>query len=189
MCLCCWGICSNGVCLIRWTFTRSLRVGIRQEFWWVHIGFDIPFPSTFLNIYSIGRSPSGWTDNEICQEWLEQKFMPFACSKCVDESKPIHQQILGALQVLQNTPGVLQSAWSALKCPPGFADVVLILDGHKSHENWELRHKIYAFSDCKVVVFCFPSKTTHKFQPLDVIVFSPVGHKWRLSSEQGIQLY
>ena len=99
------------------------------------------------------------------------------------------QQILGALQVLQNTPGVLQSAWSALKCPPGFADVVLILDGHKSHENWELRHKIYAFSDCKVVVFCFPSKTTHKFQPLDIIVFSPVGHKWRLSSEQGIQLY
>ena len=121
-----------------------MKVGIRQEFWWVHIGFDMPFPSTFLNIYSIGRSPSGCTDNEICQEWLEQKFMPFTCSKCVDESKPI----------------------------------VLILDGHESHENWELQRKIYAFSDCKVVVFCFPSKMTHKLQPLDVIVFSPVGCKW-----------
>ena len=71
--------------------------------------------------------------------------MPFACSKRVDESKPI----------------------------------VLILDGHESHENWELRRKIYAFSDYEVVVFCFPSKTTHKLQPLDVVVFSPVGRKWR----------
>ncbi|KIL58603.1 hypothetical protein M378DRAFT_86304 [Amanita muscaria Koide BX008] len=93
----------------------------------------------------IGRSPSGWTDNEICQEWLEQKFMPFACSKRVDKSKPI----------------------------------VLILDGHESHENWELRRRIYAFSDCEVIVFCFPSKTTHKLQPLDVVVFNPVGRKWR----------
>ena len=135
MCLCCWGICSNGICLIRWTFTRSSKVGIRQEFWWVRIGFDIPFPSTFLNIYSIGRSPSSWTDNEICQEWLKQKFMTFTCS--------------------------------------------LILDSHESHENWELQCKIYAFSDCEVVVFCFPSKTTHKLQPLDVVVFSPVGRKWQ----------
>ncbi|KIL54744.1 hypothetical protein M378DRAFT_91977 [Amanita muscaria Koide BX008] len=93
----------------------------------------------------VGRSPSGWTDNEICQEWIEQKFMPFACSKRVDKSKPI----------------------------------VLILDGHESHESWELRRKIYAFSDCEIVVFCFPSKTTHKLQPLDVVVFSPVGRKWR----------
>ena len=94
---------------------------------------------------SVATSPSGWTDNKICQEWMEQTFMLFANSKHVDKKKP----------------------------------VVLILDGHESHENWELKRKIYSFAECDLIVFCFPSKTTHKLQPLDVVVFSPIGQGWR----------
>jgi hypothetical protein len=33
--------------------------------------------------------------------------------------------------------------------------------------------------DLEVILFCFPSKTTHKCQPLDVLVFSAVEHRWQ----------
>ena len=109
--------------------------------------FDFWYSSNLFLCYfnSVATSPSGWTDNEICQEWMEQTFMPFASSKRVDKKKP----------------------------------VILILDSHESHENWELKRKIYSFAECDLIVFCFPSKTTHKLQPLDVVVFSPIGRGWR----------
>jgi len=47
---------------------------------------------------------------------------------------------------------------------------LLICDGHGSHETYEFqKHCI----DHGIILFCFPSHTTHALQPLDVGVFSP----------------
>ncbi|EGO19009.1 hypothetical protein SERLADRAFT_352940, partial [Serpula lacrymans var. lacrymans S7.9] len=53
--------------------------------------------------------------------------------------------------------------------------IVLTLDGHSSHEQPAIQKIAY---NNNIIIFCFPSKTTHKLQPLDVIVFSPVQRKW-----------
>jgi hypothetical protein len=60
--------------------------------------------------------------------------------------------------------------------------IVLTLDGHNTHEQHELKHALYKFLDQKYfekIVFCFPSKTTHKCQPLNVLVFSAVECRWQ----------
>ena len=49
--------------------------------------------------------------------------------------------------------------------------IVLTLDGHDSHETPAMQH--VAFEN-NIILFCFPSKTTHKLQPLNVLVVSPV---------------
>jgi hypothetical protein len=33
--------------------------------------------------------------------------------------------------------------------------------------------------DLEIIIMCFPSKTTHKCQPLDVVIFSSVEHAWQ----------
>jgi hypothetical protein len=56
------------------------------------------------------------------------------------------------------------------------------LDGHDTHEQHELKHVLYKLLDqenLEVILFCFPSKTTHKCQPLDVVVFSAVERRWQ----------
>ncbi|EGO20109.1 hypothetical protein SERLADRAFT_373548 [Serpula lacrymans var. lacrymans S7.9] len=53
--------------------------------------------------------------------------------------------------------------------------VVLTLDGHDSHEQPVLQALAYEHS---IIIYCLPSKTTHKLQPLDVVVFAPVGRSW-----------
>ena len=93
------------------------------------------------------RSPNGWTDNEICQAWFENVFLPYAKSRRVLNDKPI----------------------------------VLTLDGHESHETTALR-KLAVDND--VIMFGFPSKTTHKLQPLDVVVFSAVQRAWSSHCEE-----
>ncbi len=53
--------------------------------------------------------------------------------------------------------------------------IVLTMDGHDTHEKPELQRIIYKHLDnenLEIIVFCFPSKCTHKCQPLDVVVFS-----------------
>ena len=60
--------------------------------------------------------------------------------------------------------------------------IVLAMDGHDTHEKPELQRIIYKHLDeenLEIVVFCFPSKCTHKCQPLDVVVFSSIEHKWQ----------
>jgi len=60
--------------------------------------------------------------------------------------------------------------------------IVLTLDGHDTHEQHELKRALYEFldrEDLEIIVFCFPSKTTHKCQPLDVLVFSAVERRWQ----------
>lgn len=53
--------------------------------------------------------------------------------------------------------------------------IVLNLDGHDSHESTAMKRLGQKHN---IVIFCFPSKCTHKLQPLDVAVFSSVQRAW-----------
>ena len=60
--------------------------------------------------------------------------------------------------------------------------ILLTLDGHDTYEQHELKRVVYELldrEDLEVILFCFPSKTTHKCQPLDVLVFSAVERRWQ----------
>ena len=59
---------------------------------------------------------------------------------------------------------------------------MLTMDGHDTHKKPEIQKAIYDClnnEDLKIVLLCFPSKTTHKCQPLDVLVFSAVERQWQ----------
>ena len=61
-------------------------------------------------------------------------------------------------------------------------NVTLTVDGHNTHEKPEIQKVIYDClnnEDLEIVLLCFPSKTTHKCQPLDVLVFSAVERQWQ----------
>jgi hypothetical protein len=49
------------------------------------------------------------------------------------------------------------------------ASILLLLDGHNSYEL-DAFHK--ATFEHNIIVAVFPSKCTHKLQPLDVIIFT-----------------
>jgi hypothetical protein len=49
--------------------------------------------------------------------------------------------------------------------------IVLLLDGHNLHESDAFREATFQHH---IIVIAFPSKCTHKLQPLDVIVFAQV---------------
>ena len=53
--------------------------------------------------------------------------------------------------------------------------ILLLLDGHDSHETDGLRGVAYNHN---VIVIAFPSKCTHKLQPLDVAVFAHTQKAW-----------
>lgn len=54
------------------------------------------------------------------------------------------------------------------------------MDGHETHEAHPIRRIIFEKMDeMEVIIFCFPSKCTHKLQPLDVAVFSGVQREWQ----------
>lgn len=60
--------------------------------------------------------------------------------------------------------------------------VVLTMDGHNTHEKPKIQRAIYELldaEDLEVVIMCFPSKTTHKCQPLDVLIFSAIEQWWQ----------
>ena len=63
--------------------------------------------------------------------------------------------------------------------------IVLTLDGHDTHKTPTL--KCIAHEN-NIVIYCFPSKTTHKLQPLNVIVFSAVEHAWSSHCEEQVAL-
>ncbi|PWW75972.1 hypothetical protein C7212DRAFT_194701 [Tuber magnatum] len=52
---------------------------------------------------------------------------------------------------------------------------MLLFNGYSSHVTWEFL--LYCLQN-RIIPFCLPSHTTHKLQPLDVAVFSPLKHKW-----------
>ena len=56
------------------------------------------------------------------------------------------------------------------------------MDGYDTHEKPDPQHTIYKHldeEDIEIIIFCLPSKTTHKCQPLDVAVFTQVQQKWQ----------
>jgi len=68
--------------------------------------------------------------------------------------------------------------------------ILLLLDSHDSHETDELQTIAYNHN---VFILAFPSKCTHKLQPLDVAMFAQVQHKWSAhcyeSLQYGSQIY
>ncbi|EIN09333.1 hypothetical protein PUNSTDRAFT_20880, partial [Punctularia strigosozonata HHB-11173 SS5] len=48
-------------------------------------------------------------------------------------------------------------------------------DGHGSHETNTICEYAYQHG---ILLFCLPSKTTHKLQPLDVGLFGPLQREW-----------
>lgn len=60
--------------------------------------------------------------------------------------------------------------------------IVLYMDGHDTHKKPEIMRAVYHVleeQNIEVIIACFPSKTTHKCQPLDVGIFSHVKSKWQ----------
>jgi hypothetical protein len=55
------------------------------------------------------------------------------------------------------------------------------MDGHETHEAHPIKRVIFEKMDkMEVIIFCFPSKCTHKLQPLDIAVFSGVQREWQM---------
>ena len=54
--------------------------------------------------------------------------------------------------------------------------ILLIYDGHRSHETIELCE---AADKAEIHLFCIPPHTSHRLQPLDVGVFGPLQHAWQ----------
>ena len=57
------------------------------------------------------------------------------------------------------------------------APILLIIDSHASHETAEMQQLCYAASP-PVILYCLPTKMTHKLQLLDVGVFRPLQNEW-----------
>jgi hypothetical protein len=53
--------------------------------------------------------------------------------------------------------------------------ILLIYDGHRSHEKYELLHLA---KEHNIILFSLPPHTTHMLQPLDVGVFGPFACGW-----------
>ncbi|KAF5325486.1 hypothetical protein D9619_009916 [Psilocybe cf. subviscida] len=66
--------------------------------------------------------------------------------------------------------------------------IVLFMDGHETHETLNMKRTVYKYlesENIEVVLFCFPSKTTHKLQPLDVGIFHQVQRHWQADCSKG----
>jgi hypothetical protein len=61
--------------------------------------------------------------------------------------------------------------------------ILLLLDGHDSHETDGLRELAY---ENNIIIIAFPSKCTHKLQPLDVVVFAQTQRSWSNHCDQRI---
>lgn len=60
--------------------------------------------------------------------------------------------------------------------------IVLWVDGHETHETAKVIRLLFDASDkngCLFLLACFPSKCTHKLQPLDVLVFASIQRAWK----------
>ena len=55
------------------------------------------------------------------------------------------------------------------------APILLFLDGHNSHKTDSLCKLAFEHN---IIIIMFPSKCTHKLQPLDVIIFAQTQHRW-----------
>ena len=63
--------------------------------------------------------------------------------------------------------------------------ILLLIDGHDSHESLAIKKAIYDNQgDHQFIILCFPSKCTHKLQPLDVAVFNHTQTNWKKRVDQ-----
>lgn len=67
---------------------------------------------------------------------------------------------------------------ASAQCVDRSKPIILLWDGHGSHETPELRQIVYN-AELTFILLCFPSKCTHKIQPLDVVVFAQSQRQWR----------
>lgn len=58
--------------------------------------------------------------------------------------------------------------------------VLLLLDGHSSHVNFEVSQFC---EENEIILCCFPPHTTHILQPADVSLFKPLKDQWRKTVE------
>lgn len=64
------------------------------------------------------------------------------------------------------------------------------MDGHETHETPEMQRVVYKHlddEDLEIILFCLPSKTTHKMQPLDVLVLTQVERSWQAVCDEAMK--
>ena len=64
------------------------------------------------------------------------------------------------------------------------------MDGHETHKTLEMKHVVYKWlnnEDLEIILFCLPSKTTHKMQPLNIAVFCQVECRWQTVCDEAIK--
>jgi hypothetical protein len=61
--------------------------------------------------------------------------------------------------------------------------ILLLVDSHDSHETDKLWKLTF---NSNIIVLAFPSKCTHKLQPLDVLVFAQVQRWWSKQCDHSI---
>ena len=66
----------------------------------------------------------------------------------------------------------------------GLQKRLLLLDGHSSHVNWAFVQKAIAYN---ILIVVFPPHSTHRLQPLDVSVFSPLASYYHQNLDKFIQ--
>jgi hypothetical protein len=66
------------------------------------------------------------------------------------------------------------------------APIVLLLDGHNSHKSDAFHEASFQHN---IIVIAFPSKCTHKLQPLDIIVFTQTQCHWSAHCDNRIIHY
>ena len=59
--------------------------------------------------------------------------------------------------------------------------IIFTFDDHDTHEMPTMKHIAH---ENDIVIYCFPSKTTHKLQPLNVVMFSAVQCTWSSHCEE-----
>ena len=68
----------------------------------------------------------------------------------------------------------------AIHLPPG-RPVCLLVDGHSSHIDLDVSNSCQAN---QILLYCLPPHTSHVLQPLDVGLFSPMKHSWRVAATE-----
>jgi hypothetical protein len=66
----------------------------------------------------------------------------------------------------------------------GYQKRLLLLDGHSSHVSIEF---LKLAVDYQILVMVFPPHTTHRLQPLDISIFSPLAHYYSDALDEHIR--
>src|SRR6266850_1603222 len=91
---------------------------------------------------------------------------------------------IGAIGMSQNgwTNNGIRAAWFKDQFIP-FANlkkvsddlIILFVDGHDSHKSEAFQNSAFEHS---IIAIAFPSKCTHKLQPLNIVIFSQTQRQW-----------